>query len=122
MGVVYAGTAGSITFGAVAWELSEWSFEASANLLDITTFAAGGYRVKIPGLVAGRITARGPYETGSMALTVGAAVSVAMTVGGAITFTVPCIVGSISVSQAVEQFGQVSVSLESTGSFTAAIT
>lgn len=117
-----AGKGGSVSIEDSSWSLSEWSLEMGANLLDVTTFAAGGYRVKLAGLVGARITVRGPYNAGAMPLTVGAEADFILGVGGGVTFTVTALIGQIVPSTSVEGFAQVTIQAESTGSFTAAIT
>lgn len=117
-----AGKGGAVTVDTNAWSLQEWSLEIQTNLIDVTTFTAGGYRVKLAGLTGARITARGPYDSGAMAMTSGNEYDFVLKVSNAVSFAVTALVGQIVIGTNVEGAAQVTVSAESTGSFTAAIT
>jgi hypothetical protein len=118
----YAGKTGSVTVGAAVWKLSEWTLDFETDIVDVSNFASSGYRENVAGLTKATITGKGPFDSGSMALTSGTQYSITLGLNsGGVTFVIPARVGKISLATNVEGKPEVSFTAESTGTITAAI-
>jgi hypothetical protein len=123
MGVFYSGKDGNVDIGAAtAVKMSSWDLEMEADIIDTNNFESGGYDENLEGFKRATINCKGPYNTGSTAVTVGASVSIALTVGGSIVFTITSRIGKVKVSTDVKGAAQLDIMAKSNGSFTAAIT
>jgi hypothetical protein len=118
----YAGKGGNVAVGAVNWKLREWSLPMNCDIIDTTNFLSGGFRENIAGLVGADMRLRGPYDAGSMAMTVGNTYSITLLVGGAVTFAVTARIENVTPSVNVEGAAEIEVSAKTTGTFAAAIT
>jgi hypothetical protein len=117
-----SGKSGSVTVANASWKLREWSLDMRTDASDVTNFSSSGYRENIAGLTGGSLSMSGPYDSASMALTSGTSYSITLAASNTINFAVTARITNIRVSTSVERAVEVSVSAETTGSFTAAIT
>jgi hypothetical protein len=118
---VLAGKSGAISLGGTAYAFGKWTADMSADILDVTVFTSSGYKANIAGLVGAKITADGPFNSTAMALTAGNSYAFVLTMDSGVTLTVTARVGNINVVTDVKDAVRVSISAESTGSFTAAL-
>lgn len=122
MPAFYSGKDGNVAVGATDWRLSSWDLEFNVDILDVTNFESSGAKENIEGLKSAKISAKGPYYTGGMAMTAGTAYTITLTVGGAITFSASFRIGTIKITEDVDGVAMVEFTGESNGSVTAAIT
>ena len=118
----HAGKTGRVTVGVANWKLNRWEADIRTDIVDTTNFESGGFKENIAGLQYASITASGPYDAGSMAMTSGTSYSFTLQIGTGITFTITARVASIRVGTEVADKGTVTVTAESTGTFTPSIT
>ena len=119
---IFSGKSGNVAIDTVNWKLREWTLDMDTDIVDVSNFLSSGKRENLDGLTKASISCRGPYDTGSMALTSGNTANFVLKVGGAITFTVTARIAKIRPSVNVEGAGEIEINAESTGNFTAAIT
>jgi len=117
-----AGKGGSIAFGASNLALREWTLDMRVDPIDVTNFDSAGFKENIAGLTSAAISARGPYNQGSMAVTAGSSYAFNLRVNSTTGFAVTARVTSVRLVTGADNAVQVDISAESTGSFTAAIT
>lgn len=116
-----AGKGGSVTVGTATWKLREWSLDMKTDASDVTNFSSSGYRENIAGLTGASLSASGPFDSTAMALTAGTSYSFTLAVSNTVNFSVSARVTNIRVTTNVDRAVEVSISAESTGSFTPAI-
>jgi|DEB19_MinimDraft_3_1074340.scaffolds.fasta_scaffold00430_16 hypothetical protein len=110
----YAGKNASIVIGAVAYPMDTWTLDDTCEEIDCTNFTSGGVRQLIAGIVAGTMSASGPYTgltptaglTGTIIFDVG---------GGGGTATRTILLTSVKKNTAVKD----KATLEISGSITA---
>lgn len=116
----YAGKSASLTIGATAQPMTDWTLDTKEEAVDTTNFTSGGYQESVGGINSADITCTGPYD-GTSGVTMGTAASfVLATGGGGPSFTVTARVTSVNVSTNVRGVATVSITAQSTGSFTVA--
>lgn len=115
-----SGTSGSVLVGGVAYSFGKWRFQMKAGLPRVNNFTTG-YQVLVAGLLSGTLTLEGPYDGGNMPLAAGTSYAFTLKFSNAITLSVTCYVEDITPSQDIEDAARISVTAQSTGSFTAAI-
>ena len=117
-----AGKSGIITIGAATWKLSDWTIDMQTDALDVTNFSSGGAKENIAGLLSGKISASGAYDSASMALTSGTSYAFVLSMVSGTAITVTARVTNIQIKTDVKDAVRVSITAESTATFTAAIT
>jgi hypothetical protein len=116
----YAGKTASLTVGASAQPMTDWTLDVKEEAIDTTNFTSGGYQESDGGIRGADITCTGPYD-GTSGVTMGTTASFVMaTGGGGPSFTVTARVTSVNVSTNVRGVATVSITAQSTGSFTVA--
>ena len=116
----YAGKLASLTIGAAAQPMTDWTLDVKEEAIDTTNFTSGGFQESVGGIDAADITCTGPYD-GTSGVTMGTVVSFVLATGGAVpgpSFTVPARVTSVNVSTSVRGVATVSITAQSTGTFT----
>lgn len=117
-----AGKSGYIAIGAnTNFAFAMWTGDISTDALDTTTFSSGGYKENIAGLTGMKISARGPYNNTAMGLTSGNSYAVTLGMSASVTLTCTARLETISITTDVSKPVEVNISMQSTGSFTAAI-
>lgn len=114
------GTSGSVLVGGVAYNFGKWRFQMKAGLPKVNNFS-GAYQLLVTGLLSGTLTLDGPYDGGNMPLTAGASYAFTLKFSNAITLTATAFVEDITPSQDIEDAARISVTAQSSGSFTAAV-
>jgi hypothetical protein len=115
------GPSGSVLVGGVAYAFGKWRFSMKTGLPRVNNFTSA-YQLLVAGLTSGTLTLDGPYDGGNMPLTSGTSYAFTLRFSGAISLLVTALVGEIGPSQDIEDAARVTVTAESNGSFTAAIT
>lgn len=113
----YAGKNGSVSIGGTTQPLTSWSMEVQSEPIDVTNFNSSGFAESEAGITSANITCSGPYD-GSSGATVGATAAFVLKyeqVGAG--FTVTARVTNVSISDEVRGVAQVSITAQSTGSF-----
>lgn len=115
-----SGTSGSVLVAGVAYAFGKWRFQMKSGLPKVNNFTSA-YQVLVAGLLSGTLTLEGPYDGGNMPLAAGTSYAFTLKFSNAITLTVTAFVEDITPSQDIEDAARISVTAQSTGSFTAAI-
>jgi hypothetical protein len=115
-----AGPSGSVLVGGVAFAFGKWRFAMKAGLPKVNNFTSA-YQQLVAGLISGTLTLEGPYDAGNMPIAAGTSYAFTLKFSAAVTLTVTCYVEDITPSQDIEDAARVTVTAQSTGSFTAAI-
>jgi hypothetical protein len=118
----YAGKSATISIAASTKKLRNWTFKMHGDAVDTTNFnSTNGKRENVAGLANGVVTAEGPYDQGSLALTVGNTYEFILNAGSS-SFTVTARITDLTPSVAVDGVAVVNIEAVSTGDFTAATT
>lgn len=116
-----SGTAGSVKIGSTPYGFDKWRIAMRSNLPKVTNFTGGGYQQNVGGVVGGTLTLSGPFDSTAMGFTVNTSYVFVLGMDTGVSLTVTARVAGIEVDNSVEDAPRVSVTAESTGSFTAAI-
>lgn len=116
----YAGKSASLTVGASAQPMTDWTLDTKEEAIDTTNFTSGGFQESVGGINGADITCTGPYD-GTSGVTMGTQASfVLATGGGGPSFTVSARVTSVNISTNVRGVATCSITAQSSGSFTVA--
>jgi hypothetical protein len=115
------GPSGSVLVGGVAYAFGKWRISMKTGLPRVNNFTSA-YQQLVAGLTSATISIDGPYDGGNMPLTAGTSYAFTLRVNGAISLVVTALVGEINPSQDIEDAARISITAESNGSFTAAVT
>ncbi len=113
------GCLASVTVGSTTFAFDEWKFSPKNNLAKVTNFTSSCFGAYIKGITEGEITLSGPYDEGNDAWTVGNTYSIVLATS-AFTVTVPGILKGIDLDVKVDDAARLSLTLQTTGVFTAA--
>jgi hypothetical protein len=114
----FAGKSATMTVGASAQPMTDWTLDIKEEAIDVTNFTSSGYQESVGGINAADITCTGPYD-GTSGVTMGTAASfILATGGGGTSFTVPARVTSVNVATSVRGVATISITAQSTGTFT----
>lgn len=119
---VIAGKAGTVGVGASNYTFSSWTLDMKTDAVDTTSFDDGGYKTNVAGLTGATISARGPYNVSSTAMSAGTTYSFNLRVNSTVGFTMTARVTSLRVVTDVSRAVELEIAAESTGSFSASIT
>lgn len=116
------GPVGFIRVGGVQWALGKWSMSMRAGAPRVNNFTSGYQRV-VSGLKSATLTISGPYDMGNMPLTVGQSADFVLGLNNpAVSLLCTAVVTEINPSQDIEDAARVTITADSDGVFTAAIT
>lgn len=116
-----AGPSGAVLVGGVAYAFGKWRISQKSALPKVNNFTSG-FQQLVAGLLSATITVEGPYNAGAMPLTAGTAYSLTLRTVVGVDILVPiAYVESIDPSQDIEDASRVSVTFQSSGTFTYAI-
>lgn len=116
-----SGTTGFVKLGSTTYKFGKWKLALKAGNPKTTNFAGGGYQSLVTGVISGTVTCSGAYDTGNMALAVGSSYAFHLGLDTGVELTATFLVTSVDVDNDVEGTPQISVTGESTGTFTSAI-
>lgn len=112
----------SVLIGSTAYAFDEWKFSPKNNLSKVTNFTSSCFGLYIPGITEGTITLSGPYDEGNEGVfIIGNSMSVILKTAS-FTVTVPCLLMSLDLDAKVDDAVRVSLTLQTSGVFTAALT
>lgn len=128
MGQKYAGKSASTLVAGTQYTFDSTEIEMEDGIVETTDQGSNGYQEFLSGVRRASLSFEGPYNSGSMALTVGTTYSIKFVVGGSglseISFTVPVIIERVRIktkANSKEPAGIVA-SGKSNGSFTPSVT
>lgn len=116
-----AGKSGYIALGNTNYAFASWTADITTDAIDTTSFGSAGFRENLAGLTGAKVSARGPYNNTAMALASGSSYAFVLGMSASVTFNTTARIDSISVSTDVTKAVEVSITAQSTGSFTASI-
>lgn len=112
----------TLSLAATAYTFGEWTYTIDGGIKKY--FAAGSFFQRtLPGGVAGKITAKGTYDAGNMALAVGTVYAVILGIDSVLTLTFTCSarLASVEYHNVIESGGtgmSCTIELDTDGSFT----
>jgi hypothetical protein len=115
------GPSGSVLVGGVAYAFGKWRVNIKGGLPRVNNFTSA-YQQLVAGLTSGTLTLEGPYDGGNMPLAVLTAYTFTLKWSNSITLTMPAVVSEIGGSQDIEDAARLTVTAETSGSFTASVT
>lgn len=116
-----AGKTGYVNTGSANYSFGKWESDVQVKTVPVPNFNGGGYMQRVVGLTDGKITITGPYDQGNMAFTAGTQYNWTLGLAPSVFLTIPGILQSIKMAEDVEGNPVVTLTVESNGSFTAAI-
>jgi hypothetical protein len=116
-----AGIAGAVKISTTAFAFGKWKATMKNKLGDVSNFTGAGYEQWIAGLTGAKITAEGPYDEGNMPFTVGTSYALILQYTSGTTLNVTALCETIEPSVDVQNPQGITMTFQSTGSFTAAI-
>ena len=116
-----SGIGAATTVGGVTYAFGKWRLSFKSGLPKVNNFTSV-YQQLVVGLLSATLTLEGPYDGGNMPLTAGTSYVFVCKWSNAIILTVTALVESIDGSQDIEDAGRVTVTAQTSGSFTASIT
>lgn len=117
-----SGKSGGVKVGATAYSFGKWKALMKMNLPSITNFTSGGAQALLDAIKRATITLVGPYNQGNMPFVVGTTYTWLLHFTDAINLSIPAKVESIDVDNDVETNPVITITAQSDGTFTAAIT
>lgn len=115
-----AGPSGSVLVGGVACAFGKWRFQMKAGTPRVNNFTSA-YQQLVTGLVSGTLTIEGPYDGGNMPIAIGLVYVFTLRFNGSIALVASALVSDISPSQDIDDAARLSITAETSGSFTAAV-
>lgn len=115
------GPSGSVLVGGTPYAFGKWRAALKNGLPRVNNFTSA-FQQLVAGLTSATLSMDGPYDAGNMPLVSGNLYEFTLNFAPSISLVVNGRVGEISPSQDIEDAARVSVTVESTGIFTAAIT
>ena len=116
-----SGKRASVTVGSAVFAFDHWDSDIKTEVLSVNNFTSGGFNDNIDGFTGATITLSGPYELGAMPFTSGAVYEFQLGYKPGVTLAITARVGSIKPGVDAEGVAKVTVTAESKGGFTAAI-
>jgi hypothetical protein len=117
-----SGTTGFVKLGAATYAFGKWKLAIKGGTPPVTNFTGGGFQQIVPGVVKGTLTLSGPWDYGNMPLVVNTSYVFHLGLDTGIELVVTAQVSGIEPEDDVEDAARVTVTAESNGAFTAAIT
>jgi len=121
-GTYLAGKGGSVTVDTTPVAFRSWKASMKAVFLKINDFTCQGFQLGLAGFISATITLDGAYFSGATALTVGAVHSFVLGYSSTLNLTIPAMITDITPTVDAEKEETLSVTCDSTGVFTAAVT
>lgn len=114
------GPSGSVTVNGVAYAFGKWRASIKTGLPKVNNFTSA-FQQLVAGLTSATLTIDGPYDGGNMPLTSGTSYAFVLKFSNAISLTVNALVGEIGPSQDIEDAARITLTAESSGSFTPSV-
>lgn len=114
------GPSGSVLVAGVPYAFGKWRCGMKANLPRVNNFTSA-FQQLVVGLKSNSITLEGPYDGGNMPLTVGNSYAFTLRFTAGLDLLITALVAEISPSQDIEDAARISITCESSGTFTASI-
>ena len=121
-GTYLAGKGGSVTVDTTPVAFRNWKASMKTVFLKINDFTCQGYQLGIAGFFSATISLDGAYFSGATALTVGSVHSFVLGYSSTLSLTIPAMITDITPTVDAEKEETLSVTADSTGTFTAAVT
>lgn len=115
-----SGKEGHVKVSTVEYKFGKWKASFKTNLPKVNNFTSA-YQQLVSGLTSATLTIEGPYDNTAMAFTAGTEYTFLLGFTNTVELSVPAIVESIESSQDIEDAARVTITAQSTGTFTAAI-
>ncbi len=119
---VLSGKSGSISIGGSNYAFGKWEADFNNDLPDVTNFNSGGCEENISGIDRCNINAEGPYNAGSMPLTVGTAYVFILRASSGVTWTVTARISNLKPITDHKDAVRLAITARSTAVFTPAVT
>lgn len=116
-----SGTSGFVKLGATDYAFGKWKIALRSGAPKVTNFTSGGYQEIVGGVIAGTITLNGPYNQGAMALAANTSYVFHLGMDTGVEFSLTARITNLEVDNDTEDAPRVTVTAESSGSFTASI-
>lgn len=116
-----SGKQGSIAVDGSDFNLSKWKAAMNTKVLPVNNFGSEGWQEVLDGFSKATVTAEGFYDSGSMPIEVGQFYEFTLRCSPSIALTVTAMVQDLVVDTDAEGTVNVSITAESDGAFTAAI-
>lgn len=116
-----AGKSADVVIGVTSYKFKQWVASMKGDVLDVTNFGSGGYRENIAGLVGATVTLSGALDSTAMPFAVGTTYALILKSSSGVSVTITGRLETIEHTAAVDGSVDVSLTFQSTGSFTAAI-
>ncbi len=116
-----SGTTGFVSVGAAVFAFDKWRLSIKSGAPKTTNFTGAGFQTNVAGVVGGSLSLSGPYDRGAMPFAANAVYNFTLGMDAGVSIVVPARVTGIDVDNSVEDAPRVSLTAESTGTFTAAI-
>lgn len=117
-----SGKSGYVKVGAGTYSFGKWRLPMKGGAPKVTNFTSLGFQALVPGIISGTVILSGPWNVGNTPIAVGFAYVFHLGLDTGLELAVTALVTDITPENDVEGTPQVSVTAESTGPFTAAIT
>lgn len=117
-----SGKTGYVNTGAANYSFGKWDLEMKAKMVPVPNFNGAGYDQYVVGLLGGKATITGPYDNGNMAFTVGTLYTWNLGLAASVFLTFPGFLESVKMAEDVDGNPVVTLTVQSNGAFTAAIT
>lgn len=116
-----SGKTGYVALGSTPYSFGKWKCSIKSGLPKVTNFKSQGFQALVAGILSSTITLSGPYEVGAMPLVAGQAYEFHLGLDVGIELVVTARIETLEPDNDVEGAPAVSVTAQSTGPFTAAI-
>lgn len=118
-----SGKSGYFSTGSATYSFGKWEADVKAKMVPVPNFNGLGFMQYVVGLIESKISITGPYDQGNMAFTVGTQYTWHLGLNaGPVELAIPGILEGIKMAEDVEGNPVVTLTVQSTGSFTASIT
>ncbi len=117
-----SGKDGSVKIGATSFAFGKWRVPLKIGLPKVTNFTSQGAQLLVTGVYAGTVIVEGPWDVGNMPFALGQSAVWLLGVSNAIALSVTGYIESIEPSDDTEDTPRVTITVQSSGPFTAAIT
>lgn len=115
-----SGITGFVKLGSTTYAFGKWSLAMKAGTPKVTNFTSA-YQAVVAGVVSATLTLSGPWDYGNMPLVIGTSYVFHLGLDTGVELSLTAIVSGITPENDVEDAARVTVTAESNGSFTAAI-
>ncbi|VTR93207.1 unnamed protein product [Gemmata massiliana] len=116
-----SGKTGYVQLGSTTYSFGKWKLSMKAGTPKITNWTTNGFQAVVPGVVAATISCSGPWNFGRTPVTLNSVYAFHLGLDTGVELVVNAQVSAIEPENDVEGTPAVSITAESTGTFTASI-